>query len=72
MTPRSILPNHSSTGLSHEEYVGGEVQMNLRMRFEELFDRRALVRREIVGDPVDILATRMINDDVAEEGDELR
>src|SRR6266404_1134780 len=46
--------------------------MNLRVRFEELFDRRALVRREIVGDYVDLFAARLVDHDVSEKGDELR
>ena len=46
--------------------------MNLRVRFEELFDRRALVGREIVGDNVDLFAARLVDHDVGEEGDELR
>src|SRR6266478_3654211 len=50
----------------------GEVQMNLRMRFKELFDRSALVRPEIVGDHVDFLAARLVDHDVGEKGDELR
>ena len=46
--------------------------MNLRVRFEEVFDRRALVRRKIVGDHVDLFATRLVNHDVSEKGNELR
>jgi hypothetical protein len=46
--------------------------MNLRVRFKEFFDRRAFVRREIVGDHVDLLTARLVDHDVGEEGDELR
>jgi hypothetical protein len=46
--------------------------MNLRVRFGKLFDRRALVRREVVGDHVDLFAARLVDHDVGEEGDQLR
>ena len=45
--------------------------MNLRMSFKELFDLPGLVGREVVGDDVDLFATRLIDDNVGEEGDEL-
>jgi hypothetical protein len=45
--------------------------LNLRMRFEELLDRRALVRREVVSDHMDLFAARLIDHNVGEEGDKL-
>ena len=48
------------------------MQMNLRMRLKELFDRRALVRREIVRDHMDLFAARLIDRDVSEKGNKLR
>jgi hypothetical protein len=38
---------------------------------QELFDRRTFVRREIIGDHVELLATRMNDGDVGEEGNKL-
>jgi len=32
--------------------------MNLRVRFQKVFDGLAFVRREVVGDDVDLFATR--------------
>ncbi len=51
---------------------GSEVQMNLRVRFEELFDRLTLVSREVIGDHVDLFAAGLIDHDVGQEGDKLR
>jgi hypothetical protein len=42
------------------------------MRVEEVFDRLALVSREVVGDHMDLFAARLIDHDVGQEGDELR
>jgi hypothetical protein len=50
----------------------GEVQVNRRVRFEELFDWPALVRRESVGDDVDLFAARLVDHDIGEKGDKLR
>ena len=41
------------------------------MRLQEVFDRLALVSREVVGDHMDLFAARLIDHDVGEEGDEL-
>ena len=38
---------------------------------QAVFDQRALVRREIVGDDADLFATRLVRNDVGEESDEL-
>ena len=52
--------------------VGGrEVQVNLGVCRQEVLDRCALVGREIVGNHVDLLATRLVDHDVGEERDEL-
>ena len=47
------------------------MQVNLPMSLEEVFNRLALVRREVVSDYVDLFAARLIGHEVAEEGDEL-
>ncbi len=52
--------------------AGSEVQLNLRMRDQEIFDRLSLVRQEIVGDHVDLFSVRLVDHDVGEESDELR
>jgi hypothetical protein len=44
----------------------------IRMRCQKVFDRRALVSREVVGNDVDLFAARLIDHDVGEEGDKLR
>ncbi len=49
-----------------------EVQVNLGVCFQEIFDGLTLVRREVIGDHVDLFAPRLIDHDVGEEGDELR
>ena len=41
------------------------------MRREEVFDRLALVGREVIGDHMDLFAAGLIDDDVGEEGDKL-
>ncbi len=46
--------------------------MNLRMGLEELFDLPRLVGGEIVRDDVDLFAARLVDDDIGDEGDELR
>ena len=52
--------------------VGGrEVQRNLGMRHQEVLDRCALVRREVVGDHMDLFAAGLMDHDVGEERDEL-
>src|SRR4051794_13728930 len=48
-----------------------EVQVNLRMLRQKVLDWLALVSREVVGDHVDLLAARLVYDDVGEECDEL-
>ena len=45
--------------------------MNLPMSLEEVFNRLALVSREVISDHVDLFATRLIGDDVDEECYEL-
>ncbi len=45
--------------------------MNLGMRCQNVLDRLALVRREVVGDDVDLFAARLVDHNVSEEGDEL-
>lgn len=45
--------------------------MNGRMSREKVFNRLALVRREVVGDHVDLFAARLISHNVGEEGYEL-
>ena len=47
------------------------MQVNLRMSVEEVFDRLALVSRQVVGDHVDFFAARLIGNNVSEEGYEL-
>ena len=46
------------------------MQVNLFMRRQKSFDRLALMRREIVGNYMDLLATRLIGHEVSEERDE--
>ena len=46
------------------------MQVNLFMRRQKSFDRLALMRREIIGNYMDLLATRLIGHEVSEEGDE--
>ena len=45
--------------------------MNFWVRLEEIFDRVALVGREVVGDYMDFFAARLVDHDVGQEGDEL-
>jgi hypothetical protein len=45
--------------------------MNVGVLAEELFDQLGLVRREVVGDHMDLLALGLVRHDVGEEGDEL-
>ena len=47
------------------------MQVIFRAPFQELTDLRCLKRREVVRDPVDLLAARLIDNDVGEENDEL-
>lgn len=47
------------------------MQVHLRMRGKEVFDLLALVSREVVGDYVDFLAARLVDQDVGEESDQL-
>ena len=47
------------------------MQLNLPMSLEEVFNRLALVSREVISDHVDLFATRLIGDDVDEECYEL-
>lgn len=47
------------------------MQMNLRMRGQEVFDGLTLVGREIVSDHMDFFAARLVHDDVGQEGHEL-
>jgi hypothetical protein len=65
MKSRSILENHSSTWLSQKELGWRDVQVDLRMRREKVFDQCALVRREVVCDDADFFATRLVGDDVS-------
>jgi hypothetical protein len=46
------------------------MQVNLFMRRQKSFDRLALMRREIIGNDMDLLAARLIGHKVSEEGDE--
>ena len=48
-----------------------EVQVNLRMLGKEGLDQFGLVSREIVGDDMDLLAARLVDDQVGQKGDEL-
>jgi hypothetical protein len=48
------------------------VHVNVRMRFQEIVNLPGLVGREVIGDHVDLLAARLVHDDVGEERDELR
>jgi hypothetical protein len=45
--------------------------VNLRRRGQKVFDLLALVSREVVGDYVDFLAARLVDQDVGKESDEL-
>src|SRR5258707_14973028 len=47
-----------------------EVQVNFGMHCQEVHDRFALVSREIVGDHMNLLAERLIDNNVGEERDE--
>src|SRR6202030_2054665 len=47
------------------------MQVNSTMRLQKVFDLSGFVRREIVGDHVDLFAPGLVDDDVDEEGDEL-
>ncbi|MDB6045682.1 MAG: hypothetical protein JWM63_4233 [Gammaproteobacteria bacterium] len=47
------------------------MQMDFRMRCQEVIDRTAFVRREAVGDYMDLLAAGLVDCDVGEEGNEL-
>src|SRR5271167_2118548 len=46
------------------------MEMKLFMSLEKGFDRLALMRREVIGDHVDLFAARLISHDVSEERDE--
>ena len=46
------------------------MQVNLFMSLEKGFDRLALMRREVIGDHVDLFAARLISYDVSEKRDE--
>jgi len=47
------------------------VQMDFRMRCQKVFDRIAFVRREVVGDHVNLFTAQLVDHDVGEECDEL-
>jgi len=47
-----------------------EVQVNLRMRRQEVLNRLALVRREVVDNHMDLFAAGLVDHDVGEERDE--
>src|SRR6266478_7235153 len=49
----------------------GEVQMDIGVALQEVADLVGLVRREVVCDHVNLLAARLIDDNVRQEGDEL-
>src|SRR5437867_4842942 len=46
------------------------MQVNVLMRGQKLIDALGLVRREVVGDHMNLLAARLVDHDVSEEGDE--
>jgi hypothetical protein len=47
------------------------MQMHVGMPGQEIVDALGLVRREVVGDEVNLFAARLVRDDVAEKGHEL-
>ena len=49
----------------------GEVHMNAGVLAQELLDLLGLVRREVVGDHMDLLALGLVGHDVGKEGNEL-
>ena len=49
-----------------------KVQVDVGVPIQELGDLFGLVRRQVVGDHVDLLGRRLVDDDVCQEGDELR
>ena len=49
----------------------GEVQMHPRILGEERLDPRGLVRREVVGDHMDLLAVGLVHHEVGQKRDEL-
>jgi hypothetical protein len=48
----------------------GEMQMNVGMTSEELFDLRSFMGREIIGDDVDFLTVGLMSDEVRKESHE--
>ncbi len=49
-----------------------EVQVDVGVPIQELGDLLGLVRTQVVGDHVDLLGRRLVDEDVCQEGDELR
>ena len=47
------------------------MRMDLFVSIEKGFDRLALVRREVIGNYMDLLAARLTSHEVGEERDEL-
>jgi hypothetical protein len=49
-----------------------EMQVNLRMSSQKVIDLSRLMGGEVVGNHVDLFAVRLVDNDVRQEGDELR
>ena len=49
-----------------------EMQVNLRMSSQKVVDLSGVMGGEVVGNHVDLFAARLVDDDVRQEGDELR
>jgi hypothetical protein len=49
-----------------------EVEVDGRVSIQEFGDLHGFVRRQVIGDDVDLLGRRLVYDDVCQEGDELR
>ena len=71
ITSRSILAEPQLDLVEPGRIGRSEVQVDVSVLGEELLDLLRLVRRQVVGDHVDLLVPGLVGDDVGEEGDEL-
>jgi len=51
---------------------GSEVQVNIPMSIQKVFDLPRLMGREVVGNDVDFFASWLVDDEVCQKGDKLR
>ena len=71
MTSPSNLANHSSTWLSQDECIGGELQVKVRVPGKEFRDLPGIVLRRGASDHLDPVVHGLVGRDAGEEDNEL-